>query len=57
MKEYSITTEEFDARLQTKVTELGAAWLFTLPGVYEIVSEELNNDILTEWELENADNE
>lgn len=46
MKASEITDAQFDAKLGELANEHGVDWLLTLPGVYEIVSEELNNDII-----------
>jgi len=45
-----ITQEEFDRRLLKKVSEMSANEIFDLNGVYEIVSEYLNNEILDDFE-------
>jgi hypothetical protein len=47
-----MTHKEFDDILEKKVFEHGVAWLFRLPGVWEIASEELNNDVLDAWASE-----
>lgn len=39
-------SEQFDSMLRELVHSRGVDWLFRLPGVYEIASEELNNDVL-----------
>lgn len=50
MSDYSkMTNEEFDNILDTLAHQHGVSWLLALPGVYEIVAEELNNDILDYW--------
>lgn len=42
-----VTTEAFDAALIEIANELGAEHLIvSIPGVYEIVAEHLNNDVL-----------
>ena len=49
-----MTNEQFDAKLEELVSRMTAAELMALPGFYEIVSEELNNEVLdaldAEWE-------
>jgi len=44
-----ITTKEFDERLSIYVEAEGADVL-SIPGVYEILSEHFNNDILDDYE-------
>lgn len=41
-----ITTEQFDEELKNQLEELSVGALLEIPGVYEAVSEELNNDVL-----------
>lgn len=53
MRDYSaITDEQFDLLLadvmDTKYTV--PSELLLIPGIYEVVSEELNNDVLAAWE-------
>ena len=45
-----MTQPEFDSILFDIVNGLEIDVLMTLRGIYEIVSEEFNNDVLTEWE-------
>lgn len=47
-----ITTEQFDEILSNILDEQPACVLLTIPGLYEIVSEHFNNDVLTLWEAE-----
>jgi hypothetical protein len=50
MNDYSkMTQQEFDDILDTLAHQKGVGWLLTVPGVWEAVSEELNNDILDYW--------
>ena len=44
-----MTHDEFVSILQEIVKEEGAANI-TIPGVYEILAEHFNNEILTRWE-------
>ena len=44
-----MTQDEFTSILEKIVSELTTADLMTLPGFYEIVSEEFNNEVLTKW--------
>lgn len=41
-----ITQEEFDAKLDELVASMTAVEIFAMPGVYEIVSEQLNNEVI-----------
>ena len=43
---YTPTTEQFDEQLKTLLQDMTAASLLTIPGIYEILSEEYNNDVL-----------
>jgi len=53
MNDYSkMTQEDFYRLLADKMDEQPASSLLTVPGVYEAVSEEFNNDILSAWEVE-----
>ena len=45
-----ITDKEFDALLVTILEGMTAAELLSLEGVYEIVAEYYNNEILDMWE-------
>jgi hypothetical protein len=46
----TMTTEEFDDILETLCNEHTGAQLLRIPGVYEILSEHFNNDVLEYWE-------
>ncbi len=48
----TMTKDEFDGRLFSIADALGTDYLLTIPGVYELVAEELNNDILDAWAAE-----
>ena len=48
-----ITNEEFDSILMEIVNEQTAASLLSIPGVYELVSEDFNNAILALWDERN----
>lgn len=55
MNKYSkLTDEEFDRRLGEIMDRKPASYLLTVPGVYDILREEYNNDILDEWEKDQA---
>jgi len=49
----SITQEQFDKILIEILNEYTGAQLLNIPGIYEIVSEEFNNEILERWEKAN----
>jgi len=41
-----VSSEEFDAEVRAIAEEEGVEFLLSLPGVWEIVAEELNNDAI-----------
>lgn len=45
-REKPITTDEFDNALTELVNEMTAEQLFTIPGVYELLAEDMNNEAL-----------
>jgi len=47
-----MTSDEFDEILIRLVDEHSASNLLTIPGVYEIVAEYMNNDVIQVWEDE-----
>lgn len=47
-----VTREAFDAKLAEFVDKMSTAELLSIPGMYEILCEELNNDVLTALEDE-----
>ena len=47
-----VTSEMFDAKLAELLSEMSGAEILQIPGVYEVVSEELNNDALEALEKE-----
>jgi len=52
-QDYSwVTDEMFQAKLEELVAGMSVAELMALPGFYEIVSEELNNEVLDALELQ-----
>jgi hypothetical protein len=51
-----LTQEEFDALLEEIVSEEGHN-LLSVPGVYEIVAEHFNNEVLRKWEDSQEDEE
>lgn len=53
MSDYSwVTNEMFRAKLEQLIGQMSAGELLAIPGVYEAVSEELNNAVLEELESE-----
>lgn len=48
-----ITQDEFDAILLELLFGMSASALLAIDGIYEIVSEELNNEVLATWEGRN----
>ena len=48
-----ITHDEFGRYLVDIVNENPASDLFTIPGIWEILSEEYNNEILDRWTADN----
>lgn len=50
MNDYSkLTHDEFGRYLSDIIDESPASHLLLIPGVYEILAEEFNNEILTRW--------
>jgi hypothetical protein len=47
-----ITNEQFDAKLTEILDGMTGAQLLAIPGLYEVVSEELNNDVIEAIEAE-----
>ena len=45
-----ITQDEFDSILVEMLSEMSGDILLSIPGVYEILAEELNNDVLSTWQ-------
>jgi hypothetical protein len=45
-----VTTEMFDRKLEELLGQMSAGTIMQIPGVYEAVSEELNNDVLRDLE-------
>lgn len=46
MAESDVTQEEFDRALERLLDSMTGAQLLAIPGLYEVVSEALNNDVL-----------
>lgn len=51
-----ITDEMFDRKLIEILGKMTGAELLSISGVYEVVSEELNNQVIEELENESEDN-
>lgn len=49
-----MTNEHFDALLERQVGALDGAALLAIPGVYEVLSEHFNNDVLGQWDCMHA---
>lgn len=51
----SMTDDEFDAILCQIVDKKSAStWMTIYPGIYEILREELNNEVLSAWEVQST---
>ena len=51
MKKYeNLTDDRFDEILVTLVNQSPASYLLSIPGVYELVAEEYNNEVLEHYE-------
>lgn len=50
-----MTDDDFDRILGEIVDAQPASALLSIPGVYEAVREEFNNDVLTRWEEESEE--
>lgn len=57
MKYGWVTDEIFDRKLEELVGQMTAEDILAMPGVYEIVSEELNNEVLSALEAERDEEE
>ncbi len=47
-----LTTEDFDRILVNELDTYTADGILAIPGIYEILSEYFNNEVLEAWELE-----
>lgn len=52
-----MTSEDFDRLLGQVVSEYSPIQLLYMPGVYECLSEEFNNEVLARWEIEQTPEE
>lgn len=48
----NLTNEDFDRLLADQVRQLSAEEILVIPGIYEVLSEEFNDAVLTAWEEE-----
>ena len=51
----NITSAMFDGELINLLSEIKASQLITIPGIYEIVSEEFNNEVIDRINNENEE--
>lgn len=56
MKTKQITQTQFDNKLIEILSEVNAVQLLGIPGIYEILAEEYNNEIIDQIENENYEN-
>lgn len=55
MEEYDkMTQEDFDRILISIVGDVPASSLIGIPGIYEVLAEHFNNEVLDTWEEEQA---
>lgn len=47
-----MTQEDFDRHLLRVLNSMTPVQILAIPGVYEVVSEELNNEVLDAWLVE-----
>ena len=52
-----MSTEDFDRYLLAALEKMSASSILAIPGVYEAVSEELNNEVLDAWADDNPEEE
>jgi hypothetical protein len=52
-----LTDEMFRAKLEEIVNEMGTTAVLAVPGVYEILAEELNNTVLEELRMERSNDD
>jgi hypothetical protein len=52
-----ISQEEFDNYLRDEVAKLTPAQLLAIPGIYEVLSEALNDDVIYAWEVAHEDDQ
>ena len=54
---YDISNEEFNNILLEILSEMPANQLISVPGIYEILAEEFNNEILQKWSQRKESND
>ena len=52
----AMTDDDFDRILVELVGSESGTALLLIPGIYEILSEYFNNEVLDRWEVEQAEN-
>ena len=53
MTDYSkLATEDFERILFDLVNQNPASFLLNIPGIYEIIAEDYNNEVLAHWKIE-----
>ena len=60
MKYDKMTNDEFDAYLSEIIDNeysIGPSCLLQVPGIYEILSEHFNNEVLERWEDDHPDDD
>lgn len=50
-----MTDDEFDSILTQIVGQMNGGQVLSYPGVYEVLREELNDDVLDKWANDNPD--
>jgi len=50
MAESKITSDEFNETLAGILQDVTANTLLDIPGIYEILAEEYNNEVIEKWE-------
>lgn len=58
MSQYDkMSNEDFQRILEEIVDESPASHLLSVPGVYEVVAEHFNNEVLSRWDDEQEDDD
>lgn len=50
----TMTQDDFAEHLHKVVSRMSTAELLAVPGVFEVLSEEMNNDVLDSWAADNV---
>ena len=53
----AMTTEDFDRHLALVLKDMTHESIMQIPGIYEVLSEELNNEVLDSWAQEQQEKE